>query len=159
MKRSRPAGFSLLEVLLATSILLGSAIVLGELASIGRQHVNSAEETANAQLICQTKLNEILAGIARPESIEKRTVENQPGWVYSVDVEPIGQAGMPSGPQLGLALLRVTVSQDVPDDQRGRQFSLVHWIRDPHAPSDTETGPPWPESPSPGPGFLGGFRP
>ncbi len=59
----RRRGFSLLEVLLATGILIGSSIVLMELATIGMQHAASARDRSHAQLICQTKLNEIVAGV------------------------------------------------------------------------------------------------
>ena len=41
MTRSRRHGFSLLEVLLATSILIGSAIVLVELVTIGNRHAST----------------------------------------------------------------------------------------------------------------------
>ncbi len=64
MKSKGRSGFSLLEVLLATGILLGAAIVLSELAGIGARQASAARDLAQAQLLCQSKLNEIVAGIA-----------------------------------------------------------------------------------------------
>lgn len=52
-------GFSLMEVLLATSILLGSSIALIELATIGRKQAHAAYDLNIAQLLCQAKIDEI----------------------------------------------------------------------------------------------------
>ena len=124
VKRRR--AFSLLEMLLATGILLGCLIVLSELASIGRRHVRDAEDLITAQRICQIKINEILAGIEQPIPVESTEVEDEPGWYYSVETEPVSQPG--------LIAVRVTVQQDVAEGQQGEEFSLVRWIRDPDAP-------------------------
>jgi len=70
MKRS---GFSLIEVILATAILMGSVFVLSELAGIGRRQSQRAELHARAQQLCEQTLNEVLTG-ERPAVL----VENQP---------------------------------------------------------------------------------
>ncbi len=133
--------FSLLEVLLATGILLGSLIVLSELASIGRRRVRDAEDLTAAQRICQTKIQEILAGLQDPVPVEDAEVEDEPGWYYWVETGPV--AG-----QQGLIAVRVTVAQDVaaaggqaflpvasaPVAGQSGQFTLVRWVRDPAAP-------------------------
>src|SRR5262245_33078232 len=51
-RRAR-AGFSLMEVLMATSMLLASVIVLGELAGIGRRNASAARELATAEILCE----------------------------------------------------------------------------------------------------------
>lgn len=122
MRTLRRRGFSLLEVLLATSILVGCLAVLSELAAIGRQHADDAEKYTVAQAICQTKINEILAGLARPDAVEDEEVEDNPEWLYSVDAESLAQPG--------LVALRVTVVENV-EDRPPRRFSAVRWIRDP----------------------------
>jgi type II secretory pathway component PulJ len=123
MKPASRRGFSLLEVILATSMLLASAIVLAELANVGRRHADTAEDLAAAQRICQTRLNEMLAGIAPVELLRDEPLKERPGWVVSVDLDSVDQPG--------LAALRVTVREDVPEDRRANQFTLVRWIRDP----------------------------
>jgi type II secretory pathway pseudopilin PulG len=137
--------FSLLEVLLATGILLGSLIVLSELASIGRRRVRDAEDLTVAQRICQTKIHEILAGIQDPVPVEDAEVEDEPGWFYSVQTGPV--AG-----QQGLIAVRVTVTQDVaeaggqaflPAAGQSEQFTLVRWVRDPAAPRGLGDSAPW----------------
>lgn len=75
MKTHDRSGFSLMEVLLATAILLGSMIVLSELAGIGRHHANSAQRLATAQLLCQNKMNELLVGMAALESVDAEPLE------------------------------------------------------------------------------------
>jgi hypothetical protein len=137
MRRARQSGFSLMEVLLATSILLGSLIVLGQLASVGRRHAQDAEGWTAAQLACQTKLNEIVAGVEPVQPVEEEVLLDAPGWVYSVEVEPAGR--------LGLTSLRVVVSEDPAVlEETGierplKRFALTRWISDPSR--DQRTGP------------------
>ncbi len=143
MKRRRHGGFTLLEVILSTAILLSSMIVLMELASIGGDHVTSAEEMAAAQRYCQTKLNEILAGAAPATTVEDELPTGMPGWICSVQIESPAQPGLPQG----LSALHVTVAEDVDgnqraDDETGKQFTLVHWIRDPLGAGGTAIGLP-----------------
>ncbi len=65
------AGFSLMEVILATAILLGSVIVLGELAGMGRRQSLRGRDLAEAQQLCEMTLNEILAGLRPLEPQEQ----------------------------------------------------------------------------------------
>lgn len=139
MKTPSRDGFSLMEVLLAASILLGSLIVLGQLAAVGRKHVHDADAWTTAQLACQTKLNEILAGIDPVRSVQGQSLADAPGWVYSVEVESAGR--------LGLASLRVIVSEDpvaleeAGVERRLKQFALTRWIADPNRQSATDSFP------------------
>jgi type II secretory pathway pseudopilin PulG len=134
--RSRRGGFSLLEVLLATSILIGSSIALLELAMIGNRHANSARDLSRSQRVCQTKLNEILTGLAPLEVVRPTEVEGEPGWIYWVDLRPLEQSD--------LTVLEVSAAhQPTPEKQLAR-FSLVRWVQAPRDPSDpsSETLPP-----------------
>ncbi len=118
---ARRAGFSLLEVLLAMSILLGSIVVLGELARLGRRNATAARDLTRAQLICQSKLNEMIAGAAPREPVPRMAVEDAPGWLYSVELEP---TDLPK-----LDALKVSVVQDLPGRKEPIQFSLTRWVR------------------------------
>lgn len=146
MRRSCRGGFSLLEVLLATGILAGCLIVLSELAAIGRQHADDAQKLTTAQAICQTKLSEILAGLAPADPIEDQEVEDQPGWLYSIDAEPLQQPG--------LLALRVTVTENI-EGRPPREVGVVRWIPDPDYRRDAEEWSPRMRLP---PGFRGGRR-
>ncbi|NOX55563.1 MAG: hypothetical protein GXP27_14220 [Planctomycetes bacterium] len=143
---SFPPGFSLMEVLLATAILLGSVIVIGELIGIGRRHAESARELAKAQLLCQSKMNELLAGAASLEGVDAELLEEPeteqpipetssadsespesaapPGalaWWYSVEVL---DAAHPA-----LAAVRVTVWKAQDEESKRRYvYSMVRWM-------------------------------
>jgi len=129
--RPRRGGFSLLEVLLATSILIGSSIALLELVMIGNRHANSARDLARSQRICQTRLNEILSGVAPQEVVRPTAVEEELGWVYWVDLRPLEQSN--------LLILEVSAARQPSPEQQLAKFSLVRWVRakgDPRDPRD-----------------------
>jgi hypothetical protein len=141
--------------MLATSILLACVIVLSELAAIGRQHAGAAEDLSTAQWLCQNRLNQILAGVAPLESADSTPLDDDPGWLYSVDIEPVGQAG--------LEAVRVSVTQDTGGLRPGQTCSLVRWVRDPTyqpgaATTDQTTSPTTPPAtpPMPAPAQPGG---
>ena len=104
MRPSRQGGFTLLEVIMATAVLAGSVVVLLQIIYVGKGHIRNAEDYATAQLICQTRLNEILAGAKPLEAVEKEYLYEMPGWVLVVEVNPLAKSG--------LAELRVIVKQD-----------------------------------------------
>jgi prepilin-type N-terminal cleavage/methylation domain-containing protein len=125
--RRRRGGFSLMEMLIATAILLASLGLLLQLAAVGRDHAQSAEGHANAQRICQNKLNEILAGAAPLESVSDEPLPDEPGWTCSVAAETL-DSPLSKPP---LAILRVTVTEDVEGPRHAEQFTLWRLIRDP----------------------------
>ena len=53
----------MIEVILATAILLGSVVVLAELAGIGRRQSEKGQKLAQAQQLCEQTLNEVLIGL------------------------------------------------------------------------------------------------
>ena len=119
MNPLRRRAFSLLEVLLAMGIFLGSMVALGHLALLGRNRADAAMEMANAHRICQSRLNEILAGIRPLESSHEESLEDEPGWLCSVEIDTAARQG--------LSTVRVTVRQDLPEERRPKQFALVRW--------------------------------
>ena len=126
MTRPRRRGFSLLEVMLATSILLACLIVLGELASVGRRHARDAEQLTAAQLLCRSRLNEILAGAAPLESQAASDVPELPGWSWTVQVEPLGRYGLSS---VTVTVARVPPETlETPSAAGGKSFSLTRWV-------------------------------
>ena len=124
VRSRRRRGFSLLEVLLATALLVGSLVVLSELASIGRIHASVTEDGTTALRICRNKMNEIQAGLEPVASVRQQTVDGEPGWVYSVETDSVRG-------RTGLVAVRVRVRQEEGELGRPLEFSLVRWIRDP----------------------------
>jgi type II secretion system protein I len=124
MSAASRSGFSLLEVLMATSILLGSVIVLGQLAEVGRKNAAAAEDRATAQLLCSTKLQEMLAGITPMESSDEEAFEENPDWMFSSDLTETDHPG--------LLVLRVTVERKETDRGKPSRYTLVRWVSDPN---------------------------
>lgn len=140
MRHRRRSGFSLLEVMLATTVLLGSVIVLSHIAFVGTAHMDAAEQYAAAQLVCQTRMNEMLAGALPIEEVSNQAIPELPGWGLTVKVE--------SASQSGLLALQVTAAEQAAEQVpvettaegpvttqqatgAGKQFKLVRWITDP----------------------------
>jgi prepilin-type N-terminal cleavage/methylation domain-containing protein len=149
-RKIRDRGFSLLEVLLALAILVGALAAIGTLVDLGMRHARASRELTQAQLLCESKLNEIAAGITIAEVVSLAPLDNAvqvegeeagiteaPEWLYSVEV-------LDARPEFGLAAVRVTVTQDgnvVPDPV---SYSLMRWVTDanvvvPPPPMETET--------------------
>lgn len=122
--RSR-RGMSLLEVILAIAILGGSMAVIGELVRIGSRCAATARDLTMAQILCESKLGELAAGALPPDPVEGAPADESGEWLYSVQSEPIDQAGL-----LNVA---VTVQQNPDEIDRPVSFTLVRWIADPAA--------------------------
>jgi prepilin-type N-terminal cleavage/methylation domain-containing protein len=119
--RADRRGFSLLEVMLATIILLGAIVVLGELARIGSRNVQAACAETEAERIAQSVLGRIVAAGAPPELVRNAPIETSPGWLYSIESEPLDRPG--------LSAVRVTVSQDLPEEKQPVEYTVVRWLR------------------------------
>jgi prepilin-type N-terminal cleavage/methylation domain-containing protein len=135
-------GFTLLEVILALTILAGVLAVLGEVGRLALRNAANARDLAKAQLLAESKLAEIETGLAGMDSTTdepfdpeaaSRGLKNTPlaGWLYSIDKESTDEEGLLS--------IRVTVRQDRPAAQHPVKFSLVRWLPDPDYTSVTAT--------------------
>jgi hypothetical protein len=118
-----------LEVILALAILAGAIAVLGEIARQGIESTRIARDLTYAQLLCESKMAEIAAGIELPDPVDRARIENiddptQLNWVYSVEAEPTEIEG--------LLAVRVTVTQDMPEERRPVRCALVRWMSDPN---------------------------
>lgn len=134
--RPAPSGFSLLEVILALAILCGAIATLGELSRLGMRSAERARDMTQAQLLCESKLAEITAGLTPAESeqdvpLETTDDETETEWLYSVEVTPLDDEG--------LMEVRVTVAKDLPPEKRPVEFPLVRWMVDESVVSSEES--------------------
>jgi hypothetical protein len=128
----------LLEVILALAILCGSLAVLGEAIRLGMRNAQIARDTTEAQLLCQSKLAEITAGITAADPVQRVAFEYGMGdgrtvWLYSINLTDTEEEG--------LDLVCVTVTQDVLPQKKPIEVSLFRWIPDagPEASLESET--------------------
>ena len=119
----RRGGFSLLEVILALAILVAALAVLGELIRSGVRNAQMARDLSRAQVLCETKLSEVFAGVVPAEKTSNSAIAEAPGWLYSIERDA-------SGPS-GLIKVHVTVEQDPAQQRYPVKFTLAQWIRDP----------------------------
>jgi type II secretory pathway pseudopilin PulG len=154
---SARAAFSLIEIIIATAILMGSVGVLARLAGMGRSMAQKSDLMADAQRICERTMNEIVLGerpllfvdraVLEPvvqietssdvPSIDSNVRVDSPRqrWLHSIAVTPL--QGMPE-------LVRVTVTVEPEPDAtmdavsqpvdgaaelRRDKFTLSRWIR------------------------------
>jgi type II secretory pathway pseudopilin PulG len=113
----------LLEVILAIAILGGCMAVIGELIRLGARQAEEARELTVAQLLCESTLEEIAAGVIAPESVGDVPFELDPRWSYSIEVSSLDTP----------ELLQVTVMAQQVDGSRmiPLSYTLTRWILDP----------------------------
>ncbi len=136
---------SLLEVILALVILAGAMAVLGQVSFIGLRNAREARDMTQAELLCESKMAEITAGIVPCDPVSEAYFDSQfdPGsnasndpdstaWLYSIETELIDDTG--------LLAVRVTVVQDRPPARRPVELSIIRWMVDPQLEASEEDG-------------------
>lgn len=97
---TRP-GFSLIEVIVAMAIcLLGLAAIL-QMSNLSQSFARKTSDATTLQILCQNRVNELLAGLLPLESVNEQPCPEDPQVVFSVEVDP--------QEELPLALVVVTV--------------------------------------------------
>jgi len=123
-RRSARDGFSLLEVILAVAILFISLAALSELVRIGIRSARSARDLSEAQLLCESKMSELAAGMIALEPVQDMPCDEllAEGWYYALETEPCAELGM----------LTVKVSVYTLDGgvSRSGEFTLTRWLPD-----------------------------
>lgn len=119
-------GLSLMEVVLALSILGISLAMIGELVRIGSRAGEAARDDMESQLICESLINEIAAGTQLPEMVIDQPVDELGEWLYSVETQPVDAAS--------LIAIRVSVRRAdaiLPTNRVVIPYSLTRWVMDP----------------------------
>lgn len=120
----RCRGLTLFEVVLALSILLVSVAALGQLISTGSRAAVTAQLRTEAVLRCQSKLDEIVAGVEPLQSAADVPFDDQPNqWSWTLNIG--------DGPVDGLLFLELTVNHVGAGTAGNASFTLERYLRDP----------------------------
>lgn len=123
---------------MAVAVLTASALLLSQIASFCRLNLEKLQYRTQAQLLCQSKLSEIVCGAQPLEAITRQEFSDLPGWFFSVQLNPLESEG--------LVAVVVTVWLEADSAatagegsaRRLAEFSLARWIRDPNRPALTQ---------------------
>lgn len=118
-----PSGFSLLEVIIALSILAGAVAMLGELVRNGLRNADTARQLTRAELLCEGIVAQVVAGAISASPVSNAQCSDDPRFLYTIETEQATQSG--------LITLRVTVVRDVPREQHPAPFTITRWMVDP----------------------------
>jgi|GEM_PF-6344473 len=118
-------GYSLLEILIAITILATGMVGLSMLTEAGQTRSLLSRELSLAQLACQTRINEILAGSVPLQTINDEPIPALRGWTLSVALDPNQKQG----------ILAVWVTAQRQQNQnmdsrlrRAGRFRIVQWM-------------------------------
>jgi len=153
---ARRQGFSLIEVIIATAILMGSAVVLSRLAGMGREQSQKASLHAKAQELCEQTMGELLLQMRPPELLESMPLIPLPRPFEQTQEESgesslFAEAQVPQETELdeanpewrysvrmallpnlpGMWSLTIVVVQGDETLERPVRFSLTRWISGP----------------------------
>jgi Tfp pilus assembly protein PilV len=105
---------SLIEVLLALTILLLAVVAIGRLVDVGTDRGNDARANTRGTRLAQSKMAEVEAGVIALDSTNTGQFEgDDAAWSYTVTPESAG------APNLYTVTVRVT------RDISGRQFEVI----------------------------------
>jgi hypothetical protein len=111
-----------MEVLVALAVFLLSMVGLGTLVRMSGERAADVRQQSWAIQRCQSKLAEVIAGAVPLNSQSEVPFDEDPAWVWSLDVQDAGITG--------LMTVTVRVSRERPD--RGRlETSLTQMVLDP----------------------------
>ncbi|MCH2611825.1 MAG: type II secretion system GspH family protein [Pirellulales bacterium] len=124
---TKHSGFSLMEIIIALTILGLSLAAIGNLVMTGARSAQRAQIETTAQFLCESKLGEIKSGAHPPESVGPVPFEQYEaplGWQYTVSAQPVDDTGT-------LLNIIVLVEQISTDGSEPIRFQLTTWMIDP----------------------------
>jgi prepilin-type N-terminal cleavage/methylation domain-containing protein len=117
------SGLTLMEVIVSIAILGGALVVIGNLVFLGSKAASNTRWYSEAQILCDSKMAEVSAGVLPLQSTGGTPIEENPDWLYSVE---IGQTTV-----AGLLAVTVTVQQSPTITASPTPCLLMRWLPDP----------------------------
>ena len=123
--KTKHAGLSLVEVVLAMAILAGSMVTLSQLVTLGLRAAAEARDLSRAQILAETVMSEIAIGTIPATSVNRMAIDSEPGWLVSIT----------AGTTLQDGVIQVIVVTELDSGrQNATRFELSRWMRDPSLP-------------------------
>lgn len=114
-------GITLIEVLVATAIFLGSLTAVLGIINIGHESRLSARLEAEAVVRCESVMGEYVAGIREMTAVSERFEDNDE-WQLTTTIEDAD----------GTSLLKIVVLvEHMAGEQANAYFQLTRYMRDP----------------------------
>ncbi len=127
LNRSLRHGLTLLEVILALAIFVGSVAVVSKLVEIGVRASQYAQLNTRAVVLAESKMGEIVAGILSLDSATGDTFTEDPAWQWELATS--------DGPVDGLKWVSITVwpssTGELASNRERIEFTLSRWLLDP----------------------------
>ncbi len=130
-------GLSLLEVILALTILGISAAIMAQAMQLAVRNAIRSQNLAQAELVSESVMSQIVAGILpaqattwAPYFSTSTLATSDSSWQYMIAIVPAEVEGM-MGIQIGVRDASKAIASEVPD------FMVTRWIIDPSLGLDT----------------------
>jgi len=121
-RRSRH-GLTLIETILALTIFGLSMVAIGQLLRIGVFSAERARDITTAQILAESKMNEIATGLLAAGPVNNVPFEFEPEWQYTIEMQ--------QNDLQGLIAVRVTVQRNVEYPDPASTYILNRWMVDP----------------------------
>jgi prepilin-type N-terminal cleavage/methylation domain-containing protein len=120
--QNSPAGFTLLEVILALVILGAALAILGEVTQLASRHAVEARAETQAQSLAESVMDQLMAGAIDREGVSRQPLEvdDDTPWLYSVVV---GTSAI-----IGIVPVEVIIEQDLEPRFNPVKFRLLRWM-------------------------------
>jgi len=112
-----------MEVMLALAIFGMSMVAIGQLLRIGVYSATRARDITTAQILAESKMNEVATGLLAAGPVSNAQFEFEPEWQYSIEMQ---QSDLQ-----GLLAVRITVQRSVEYPDAASTYVLNRWIIDP----------------------------
>ena len=120
------SGYTLIEVLVALTVLIIGFSALTTMTTRARRAAIAAEELSTVQLTCQTRVNEMLAGVRPFAPTFHEPVTGLDDWFLTVEMFPASKPGITA---VRAQMYRERQSGDTQTRYAGTDFfEITHWI-------------------------------
>lgn len=117
------SGMTLLEVVIALALFFAAMAAISQILKMGSVSAVKAQLRAEATLLGESKLNEVIAGILPLTPVEQQVFDGSPQWIWTLAVEDDTDAT--------LKRLLLTVNHLAANGKSDHEVQFARLMRDP----------------------------